>query len=32
MLDYVDTMIKNVKHELSTEIEEEKSRKNHRFD
>lgn len=32
LLEYVDTMIKNLKYELQTEHEEEKARKNNRLD
>lgn len=32
LLEYIDTMIKNLKYELQTEHEEEKSRKNNRLD
>jgi hypothetical protein len=32
LLEYVDTMVTNLKHEIMIEVEEEKSRKNNRLD
>jgi hypothetical protein len=32
LLEYVDTLIKNLKYEIMTEVDEEKSRKNNRLD
>jgi hypothetical protein len=32
LLEYVDTLIRNLKHEIMTEVEEEKARKNNRLD
>lgn len=32
LLEYVDTISRNLKHEIMTEVEEEKARKNNRLD
>src|SRR3569833_556594 len=32
LLEYVDTMVRNLKHEIMTDVEEEKVHKNNRFD
>jgi hypothetical protein len=32
LLEYVDTIARNLKHEIMTEVEEEKARKNNRLD